>query len=50
MSAATQNQLPAPSSTLGRLMARHPVVAFLIMAYGLGWPGLRARACGAATG
>jgi CAAX protease family protein len=42
MSAATQNRQPAPSSTLGRLVARHPVVAFLIMAYAFGWPILLA--------
>jgi uncharacterized protein len=37
MSAATQNQQPAPSSTLRRLVARHPVVAFLVMGYTLAW-------------
>jgi membrane protease YdiL (CAAX protease family) len=40
MSATTQNQQPAPSPTLRRLVARHPMVAFLIIAYGLGWPTL----------
>ena len=33
MSSQTAIQQPAPSSTLRRLAARHPVVAFLAMAY-----------------
>ena len=40
MSTVTENQQPITHSTLRRLVARHPMVAFLIMAYGLGWPTL----------
>jgi uncharacterized protein len=43
MSTATENQQPLnSSSSLRRLVARHPVGAFLTMAYGLGWPTLLA--------
>jgi membrane protease YdiL (CAAX protease family) len=37
MSTATQNQQAPNSSSLGRLVARHPVVAFLMMVYAFGW-------------
>jgi uncharacterized protein len=41
MSAATENRQPANSSSLFvRLVARHPVLAFLVMAYAFGWPAL----------
>ncbi len=33
-------QQPTPSSLLRRLVARRPVVAFLVMAYALGWSTL----------
>ncbi len=33
-------QQPTPSSLLRRVVARHPVVAFLVMAYTLGWSTL----------
>jgi membrane protease YdiL (CAAX protease family) len=43
MSTATENQRSAgSSSSLGRLVARQPVVAFLVMAYAFGWPALLA--------
>jgi hypothetical protein len=37
MSTATQNQQNPNSSSLGPLVARHPVVAYLIMVYAFGW-------------
>ena len=37
MSTATQNQQPTPHSTLRAVVARHPVVAFLIMVYTIAW-------------
>ena len=37
MSAATESQQPIPHSTLRRLVANHPVVAFLIMVYTFAW-------------
>jgi hypothetical protein len=37
MSTVPETQQPVPSSTLRRLMAHHPVAAFLVMAYTLGW-------------
>jgi membrane protease YdiL (CAAX protease family) len=40
MSTATQNQQAPNSSSLGSLVARHPVVAFLIMVYAFGWSTL----------
>ena len=40
MSTATQNQQAPNSSSLGRLVARHPVVAFLILVYAFGWPSM----------
>ena len=38
--AATNNQQPANSSSLRRVVARHPVAAFLIMAFVFGWGGM----------
>ena len=40
MSTATQNQQAPNSSSLGPMVARHPVVAFLIMVYAFGWSTL----------
>ncbi len=37
MSTTTANQPSAAASSLERLVARHPVTAFLLMAYALGW-------------
>ena len=37
MSATTKNRQPAPRSTLKRLVAHHPVAAFLIMLYAITW-------------
>ena len=37
MSTATQNQQTPNSSSLGPLVARHPVAVFLIMVYACGW-------------
>jgi membrane protease YdiL (CAAX protease family) len=37
MSTTTANQPSAASSSLRRLVARHPVTAFLLMAYAIGW-------------
>ncbi len=37
MSAATGNEQSPISSSLKGVLVRHPVVAFLIMAYALGW-------------
>lgn len=34
---SVSRQPPAARSPLGRLVARHPVVAFLVMAYALAW-------------
>jgi uncharacterized protein len=42
MSTATENRQPASSSSLRRLVLRHPVLAFLVMAYAFGWPALLA--------
>ena len=39
MSAATENQRP-PSSPLRGVVARHPVTAFLVMAFTFGWGGM----------
>ena len=44
MSTATENQQPTTHSTLRRLVARHPVAAFLIMVYAIGWSTLMATA------
>lgn len=40
MSITTENHQPANSSLFGGLVARHPVVAFLIMVYAFGWSTL----------
>ena len=40
MSTATENQQPANSSGLRGLVARHPAIAFLVMAFGFGWTSL----------
>ena len=40
MSTAIDNRQPANSSSLRRLVARHPVTAYLVMAFGLGWGGM----------
>src|SRR3712207_2488617 len=41
MSTATENQQPSKSSSsLRHLVARHPVAAFLIMAFVFGWGGM----------
>lgn len=40
ISTATEKQKPANSSSLKGVVARHPVAAFLIMAYGLAWTSL----------
>src|SRR5215204_721190 len=37
MSTATRTQPSAPASSLRRTVARHPVTAFLMMAYAIGW-------------
>jgi len=37
MSTATQNRRPATTSSLGRLVARRPVAAFLLMVYAITW-------------
>jgi membrane protease YdiL (CAAX protease family) len=37
MSTATQNRRPASTSSLGRLVARRPVAAFLLMVYAITW-------------
>jgi len=42
MSVVTHDQQPAPHSPLGRRVARHPVAAFLVMVYALGWSTLLA--------
>jgi membrane protease YdiL (CAAX protease family) len=44
MSTATQNQQTPNSFSLGPLVGRHPVVAFLIMVYAIGWTILIAAA------
>ncbi len=45
MSIATEDHQPAyPSSSLRHLVARHPVAAFLIMVYAIGWFTLIAAA------
>ncbi len=44
MSTAIENQQPTTHSTLRRLVARHPVAAFLIMVYAFGWSTLIAAA------
>ena len=44
MSTASQNQQAPNSSSLRALVARHPVVAFLIMVYAFGWSTLIAAA------
>ena len=40
MSTTTDNHQPAPRSTLGPLVARRPVTAFLLMAFTVGWGGM----------
>ena len=41
MSTATENQQPAnSSSSLRRLVARYPVAAFLVMAFGFSWSAM----------
>jgi CAAX protease family protein len=40
MSTTTNNRQPAPRSTLTRLVARHPVMTFLMMVYAFGWSTL----------
>jgi uncharacterized protein len=40
MSTAVEHRQPATSSSLRRLVARHPATAFLVMAFGLGWTSL----------
>jgi uncharacterized protein len=40
MPTATENQQPATSPRLRRLVARHPAAAFLVMAFGFGWTSL----------
>ena len=40
MSAATENQQPANSSLLRRLVAHHPVTAFLVMAFAFAWTSM----------
>ena len=37
MSTATSNHQPTPYSSPRRMVARHPVTAFLLMAYTIGW-------------
>jgi membrane protease YdiL (CAAX protease family) len=37
MSARTTTQ-PVPTSSVGRLIHRHPVAAFLVLVYGMSWP------------
>ncbi len=37
MSTAIQSQQPANSSPLRRLVARHPVAAFLVLVYAITW-------------
>jgi membrane protease YdiL (CAAX protease family) len=38
MSAPTATTQPVPASSVGRLIYRHPVAAFLVLVYGLSWP------------
>lgn len=38
MSALSATTQPEPASTVGRLIYRHPVAAFLVMVYGISWP------------
>ena len=40
MYAATKNHQPVNSSSLGRMVARRPVTAFLVMAFAFGWGGM----------
>jgi ABC-type Na+ efflux pump permease subunit len=40
VSTATHNQQTPNPSSLGGMVARHPMAAFLVMAYGLGWSTL----------
>ncbi len=37
MSATTEDRQTAPRSTLNRLIARHPIAAFLLMVYAITW-------------
>ena len=37
MPTATENQQPANSSSLRRLVARYPMTAFLLMLYAITW-------------
>jgi hypothetical protein len=37
MSTTTRTQPSATASSLSRMVARHPVTAFLLMAYAIGW-------------
>ena len=38
MSALTATTQPVPASSVGRLIQRHPVAAFLALVYGISWP------------
>ena len=38
MSTLTATTQPGPASSVGRLIHRHPVAAFLVLVYGLSWP------------
>ncbi len=38
MSALTTTTQPVPTSSVGRLIQRHPVAAFLALVYGISWP------------
>ncbi len=40
MSTAIDNQQPPTPSSVRRLVARHPVAAFLVMAFAFGWSGM----------
>jgi membrane protease YdiL (CAAX protease family) len=40
MSTVIENQQPANSSSVRRLVSRHPVAAFLVMAFAFGWSGM----------
>ena len=45
MSTAAVIRQPTPHSPLRRMVARHPVAAFLVMVYALGWFTLIAGDC-----
>ena len=38
MSTLTATTQPVPASSVGRLIHRHPVAAFLVLVYGFSWP------------